>query len=348
MLPGTLATSTDKLFFHGSSAHGKLTDPIYDDALRSYNLKRNTVFESPGLVLVGVSWSWAVALKLVRYQKNDPSDIAAILKLGSQLEGCQWTLGLLENWLLNLCRPMGYSNYPPQEIAKTRAKMQDAVRRAKMLDWSQTPTSPLPQKPPNLVLPWHMQQPQPSHLQPAPAPQPPQPPRPTTVHEGMFAHERRQQERLAATRPRTRSFSSALPSGPVIPSAPVPPMPPMPMPIPMPTPPSSGSSRSPAYDPRGPRQRHPSMSAPAPPTMPVPVTMPAAPMYHHPPSRRSGASSVSAQAAPIVPARPPPRSAVPTPDLMSLPPGFVPTHFLPAHHYAHAAQHSAPARVLVG
>ncbi len=93
----------------------------------------NTVFSSVGLVLIGVTWSWAVALKLVRYQKDDPSDIAAILSLGYKMKGLQWTRQVLEDWLLGMCSPMGYTSYPPQEIQKTRDKMRDAVARAQTL-----------------------------------------------------------------------------------------------------------------------------------------------------------------------------------------------------------------------
>ena len=55
------------------------------------NIKLNTIYSSPGLALIGVSWSWAVALKLVRYQKDDPADIAAILRFASQMKGYRWT-----------------------------------------------------------------------------------------------------------------------------------------------------------------------------------------------------------------------------------------------------------------
>ncbi|KAJ3522580.1 hypothetical protein NM688_g8854 [Phlebia brevispora] len=62
---------------------GKYVDPIYNDAVHPQNVSMNTVYSSNGLVLVGVTWAWAVALKLVRYQKDDPTDIAAILALGN-------------------------------------------------------------------------------------------------------------------------------------------------------------------------------------------------------------------------------------------------------------------------
>ena len=94
------------------------------------NMAINTIFTSPGLVLVGVSWSWAVALKLVRYQKYDPYDIAQILLLGRRQRGVQWTRQLLEDWLLNMCGAMGYTAYPSWQMEATRDKMRHAIRLA--------------------------------------------------------------------------------------------------------------------------------------------------------------------------------------------------------------------------
>ncbi|KAI0701304.1 hypothetical protein BC835DRAFT_1411452 [Cytidiella melzeri] len=122
--------------------YAQLYDPIYADAVQPANVSLNTVYKSRGLQLIGVGWSWAVALKLVRYQKDDPRDIAAILQLGSQLKGLQWTRQIMEDWLLNMCSPMGYANYPPEQIELTRQKMRDAVKRAQGLPWpSQPPAS---------------------------------------------------------------------------------------------------------------------------------------------------------------------------------------------------------------
>ena len=64
-----------------------MVDPIYNDAVTPANATQNTVFTSQGLVVIAVSWSWAVALKLVRYKKDDPMDIAAILELGRKVMG---------------------------------------------------------------------------------------------------------------------------------------------------------------------------------------------------------------------------------------------------------------------
>lgn len=130
-----------------------MTDPIYNDAMSATNISTNTVFSSPGLVLVGVTWSWAVALKLVRYKKDDPADIAAILSLGTQMQGLQWTRQLLEDWLHGHCGPMGYSNYPMDMINETRAKMRDAIKRAQALPWGPSPPPAMRQQPPTLVSP---------------------------------------------------------------------------------------------------------------------------------------------------------------------------------------------------
>jgi len=111
-------------------AYGNLYDPIWVDATSAQNTSMNTIFTSPGLVLVGVSWSWAVALKLVRYQKYDPYDIANILRLGRQQKGVQWTRYVLENWLVSMCGAMGYSAYPSWQMEATRDKMRHAIRLA--------------------------------------------------------------------------------------------------------------------------------------------------------------------------------------------------------------------------
>ena len=110
--------------------YGKPYDPITTDALSSNNLNVNTIFTSPGLVLVGVSWSWAVALKLVRYEKHDPHDIASILRLGHRQRNVKWTRALLEQWLIQMCGAMGYTAYAPWQIDATRQKMRHAIALA--------------------------------------------------------------------------------------------------------------------------------------------------------------------------------------------------------------------------
>ncbi|KAH9841083.1 uncharacterized protein C8Q71DRAFT_702063 [Rhodofomes roseus] len=107
--------------------YGQVYDPIWADAISPQNRKINTIFSQPGLELIGVSWSWAVALKLVRYQKYDPHDIAHILHLGRRQKGVQWTRHLMEEWLVNMCGAMGYHAYPSWQMEATRQKMRHAI-----------------------------------------------------------------------------------------------------------------------------------------------------------------------------------------------------------------------------
>ncbi|KAH9847747.1 hypothetical protein C2E23DRAFT_764769 [Lenzites betulinus] len=109
---------------------GRPIDPIHVDAMSEANMRMNTIFTAPGLVLVGVSWSWAVALKLVRYQKHDPHDIAHILRLGQRIRNVRWTRALLEAWIMSMCAPMVYSLYSPWQLEATRQKMRHAIRLA--------------------------------------------------------------------------------------------------------------------------------------------------------------------------------------------------------------------------
>lgn len=88
----------------------------------------NTIYSSNGLVLVSVTMFWGVALKLVRYQKEDPTDIVAMLRHGTKLNGVHWTPLIMENWIKTLCWPMGYDSYQPQRIGELRERIQDAVR----------------------------------------------------------------------------------------------------------------------------------------------------------------------------------------------------------------------------
>lgn len=88
----------------------------------------NTIYSSQGLILISVTMFWGVALKLVRYQKEDPKDIVAMLRHGTRLNGVQWTPHVMENWIKTLCWPMGYNSYQPQRIDELRDRIQDAVR----------------------------------------------------------------------------------------------------------------------------------------------------------------------------------------------------------------------------
>ncbi|KAG2366120.1 hypothetical protein BDR07DRAFT_1373830 [Suillus spraguei] len=76
-------------FAHNSQ--GQLYDPIYHDSKQANNIDMNTVYKSRGLLVVSVTMFWGVALKLVRYKKEDPTDIVAMLRHGTRLNGVQWT-----------------------------------------------------------------------------------------------------------------------------------------------------------------------------------------------------------------------------------------------------------------
>jgi len=106
---------------------GKPYDPIYCDSVRPNNVAMNTIYSSPGLMLISVTMFWGVALKMVRYQKEDPADILAMLRHGTKLNGVQWTPQVLENWLLKLCWPMGYSHYPSWKVDEMRQRFAHAV-----------------------------------------------------------------------------------------------------------------------------------------------------------------------------------------------------------------------------
>ena len=127
-------TSTSLIFCASHSIHGRPQDPISSEALSPNNISLNTIYTSPGLVLVGVGWAWAVALKLVRYDKHDPHDVASILRLGIRQRNVKWTRALLEAWLFSMCWAMGYSAYSPWQVEATRQKMRHAISLASSQD----------------------------------------------------------------------------------------------------------------------------------------------------------------------------------------------------------------------
>ena len=88
----------------------------------------NIIYASPGLILVSVTMFWGVALKLVRYRKGDPTDIVAMLRHGTKLNGIHWTPQIMETWIKALCWPMGYDRYQPKRIEELRDRIRDAVR----------------------------------------------------------------------------------------------------------------------------------------------------------------------------------------------------------------------------
>ncbi|KAF8258641.1 hypothetical protein EI94DRAFT_1754017 [Lactarius quietus] len=109
---------------------GRKYDPIFDASTRPENSVPQTIFNERGLALVAVPWPWAMALKLVRYAKQDPVDCAAVLRLGFAQRGIRWTLAGLEQWIMERCWPMGYSGYQPPQRAQLRQRIQDALTRA--------------------------------------------------------------------------------------------------------------------------------------------------------------------------------------------------------------------------
>ncbi|KAG1769932.1 hypothetical protein EV702DRAFT_1281956 [Suillus placidus] len=114
------------------STQGQLYDPIYHDSKQPNNIDMNTVYRSPGLVVISVTMFWGVALKLVRYRKEDPTDIVAMLRHGTKLNGIQWTPDIMETWIKTLCWPMGYNTYKPQQAEELRNRIHDAVHHLLM------------------------------------------------------------------------------------------------------------------------------------------------------------------------------------------------------------------------
>ena len=96
------------------------------------NVRVNTLFASPHLILVGVPWHWTVALKLVRFKESDQRDIACILRMvqpprvSHPLSTEGWTPAVLEGWLRYACSGMCYHVYTPDQYAR----MTECIRRA--------------------------------------------------------------------------------------------------------------------------------------------------------------------------------------------------------------------------
>ncbi|KAG6331647.1 hypothetical protein ID866_7443 [Astraeus odoratus] len=107
---------------------GHIYDPIYHDSKQQNNIDMNTIYKGPGLRLISVTMFWGVALKLVRYKKEDPTDIVAMLRHGTRLNGVKWTPKLMEEWIKTLCWPMGYNNYHPRQLEELKSRIQHAVR----------------------------------------------------------------------------------------------------------------------------------------------------------------------------------------------------------------------------
>lgn len=127
-----------------NSQFGRTYDPIFTASTRRENSVPQTIFNERGLALVAVPWPWAMALKLVRYAKQDPVDCAAVLRLGFAQRGIRWTLAGLEQWIMERCWPMGYSGYQPPQRAQLRQRIQDALVRAFPEGTQTSSTAPAP------------------------------------------------------------------------------------------------------------------------------------------------------------------------------------------------------------
>jgi len=121
---------------------GQPYDPIYSDSLKPNNVALNTIYRSPGLTLISVTMFWGVALKMVRYQKDDPADILAMLRHGTKLNGVQWTPQVLENWLVQHCWPMGYSQYPKWKVGEMRQRFSHAIALVQSTNQCRPPFDP--------------------------------------------------------------------------------------------------------------------------------------------------------------------------------------------------------------
>jgi hypothetical protein len=99
------------------------------------NVKDEMLFSERGLALVAVPWYWGVALKVVRYSKNDPEDCAALLRLARLQRAMhrQWAVPDLERWLFTRCSPMQFDKYPWDRRAQLQAILLDVIRRESRL-----------------------------------------------------------------------------------------------------------------------------------------------------------------------------------------------------------------------
>jgi hypothetical protein len=128
------------------SQYGQTYDPIFSASTWGENSESGesalTIFNERGLALVAVPWPWAIALKLVRYEKQDPVDCAAVLRLGVEQCGTRWTVAGLEQWIRERCWPMGYSGYQLPQRAMLRQRIQDVLVRAFPEGIQSSPSSP--------------------------------------------------------------------------------------------------------------------------------------------------------------------------------------------------------------
>jgi hypothetical protein len=122
-------------------SYGRPYDPIYQSAITDHNRAYHTIFKSPGLILVSVTPAWGVALKMVRYAKDDPADIRQTLLLGSKIRnGGIWTEELLEKWLTQNCQGITPENFGGREML--RQKIRHAVAIVGVMCRTQIPYKP--------------------------------------------------------------------------------------------------------------------------------------------------------------------------------------------------------------
>ncbi|KAI0313523.1 hypothetical protein OF83DRAFT_1141056 [Amylostereum chailletii] len=67
---------------------------------------------------------------LVRYEKDDPRDVKAMIRMLYWTRGGRWDASHLERWITTSCWPMGYSAYGPPQREQLRQRIDHAVRLA--------------------------------------------------------------------------------------------------------------------------------------------------------------------------------------------------------------------------
>ena len=113
----------------------ELYDYVWHASMERPNVHNNTVYRSKALNLVAPPWAWCVALKLVRFEKNDPYDVACILTRGRQVGAVrQWDTVTIEKWLSDNCGVMGYARYNPQQVIVMRQRMNQAIVLAQTVE----------------------------------------------------------------------------------------------------------------------------------------------------------------------------------------------------------------------
>ncbi|KAI0049094.1 hypothetical protein FA95DRAFT_947710 [Auriscalpium vulgare] len=124
-----------------TDTYGRKYDPI---SAATLSVDDNVFFSAPGLQLLRVPWVWAFALKFVRYQKDDPQDIVAMLRLGEKERKMRWDRRHLEKWVTEYCWPMGYAAYHEQMLDELRRRMRHAIKTAIAMTPPPAPGFPQP------------------------------------------------------------------------------------------------------------------------------------------------------------------------------------------------------------